>query len=56
MAEVVLGTTYIGRPREGELLAVAVPPARMTITLTLQILIINSPPVETMTGEARITL
>jgi len=52
MAEIMLGTTDIGSPREGNQLAVAVPPAGMTIALTLPILITNSPPVETIAGES----
>jgi len=54
MAEIVLGTTAIGSLRDGNQLAFAAPPAGMTVALALPILIINSPPVETIAGEARV--
>jgi len=51
-AEIVLGTTEIGNPREGNQLAAAALPAGMTVALALPILITNFPPVETIAGEA----
>jgi len=48
VAEIVLGTPEIRSLREGNQLAVAAPPAGMTITLALTVLIMDSPPVNMM--------
>jgi len=52
VAEIVLGTTEIGSLREGNQLAAAAPRTGMTIALALMVLIMDSPPVKMIAGEA----